>query len=351
MFLKIIPLFCIFFIGVSFAMEKNIKKIYPPKLSPGDTVAVIAPSLSGSIIAPDVRAIANQRFKKMGLKLVFGKHIEECDAFSSSSIQSRIEDLHWAFQDPTIKGIFTMIGGFNSNQLLPYIDWDLISKNPKVFYGYSDITALQNAILAKTGLVTYSGPHYSTFGQELYFDYIWDYCEKCLFLNDPIEILPSHAWSDDFWYLDQKDRIEIPNKGFYVINEGEASGTIIGGNLITLKMLQGTEYFPNFNNTILFLEDDYESLPHHFDRNLQSLISASNFKEVKALVLGRFQNKSLMTKEKLQKIIASKKELQNIPIIADVDFGHTSPIITFPIGGQAYLRATKSEIKLVIEKF
>lgn len=284
----------------------------------------------------------------MGLNVVFGKNIAETDAFHSSSIKSRLEDLHWAFADPQIKAIFTAIGGFNSNQLLPYIDWETIKNNPKIFCGYSDITALNNAICTKTGLVTYSGPHFSTFGQKLFFDYTLSYFKKCLLADGPIDVVASNEWSDDLWYLDQTDRNPIKNDGYYMINPGQATGTILGGNVATLRGLQGTQYFPDLKDTILFLEDDYESAPHHFDRDLQSLILANDFTKVRGIVFGRFQKSSKMSRSLMSKIVAGKKELRDIPIIADVDFGHTSPIITFPIGGKAHLSASESEIKLTI---
>ncbi len=141
-----------------------MNKIYPGKLKQGDEVRVVAPSRSLSIIGKEVQEIANKRFEELGLKLTFGKHVKEIDEFNSSSIQSRVEDLHEAFSDNNVKAVITVIGGFNSNQLLKYIDWNLIKDNPKIFLGYSDITALNNSIFSKTGLVTYSGPHYSTFG-------------------------------------------------------------------------------------------------------------------------------------------------------------------------------------------
>src|SRR5680860_1772809 len=139
-----------------------MKKIFPQKLKKGDKVRVIAPSRSMAIISQETRDIAKNRFEELGLELSFGKHIDEIDDFVSSSIESRIEDLHDAFCDSRVKAIFTVIGGFNCNQLLQYIDWDLIKNNPKIFCGFSDITALNNAIYAKTGLVSYSGPHYLT---------------------------------------------------------------------------------------------------------------------------------------------------------------------------------------------
>ena len=328
----------------------NNQKIYPAKLKAGDEVRIIAPSRSLAIISEEVRRIANKRFSDLGLKISFGKHVEEKDEFLSSSIESRIEDLHDAFQDKNVKAIITVIGGFNSNQLLRYIDWNLIRNNPKIFCGYSDITALSNAIFTKTGLISYSGPHYSTFGQELYFDYTLEYFKKCIFSEDPFEITPSELWSDDAWYENQKDRILIKNEGFLVINEGSAFGTIIGGNLGTLNLLQGTEYFPTLENSILFLEDDYESLPHTFDRDLQSLIHLPSFSGVKGIVIGRFQKASKMTNDLLIKIIKTKKELDNIPIIANLDFGHTDPKITFPIGGEANLIVKERKVKLELTK-
>ena len=142
--------------------------IIPNKIKTGDEVRVIAPSRSLALIAKEHIEIAIRRFNEMGLKVSFGRHVNECDQyFNSSSIESRVHDLHDAFSDPNVKVIMTIIGGFNCNQLLKYIDYDLISNNPKILCGYSDITALQNAIYAKTGVVTYSGPHFSTFGMLL----------------------------------------------------------------------------------------------------------------------------------------------------------------------------------------
>lgn len=327
-----------------------MNKIFPDKLKVGDEVRVVAPSRSLAIISPESREIANKRFQELGLKLSFGKHVEERDDFASSSIVSRVEDLHEAFKDKNVKAILTVIGGFNSNQLLRYIDWEVIKSNPKILCGFSDITALNNAFFAKTGLVTYSGPHYSSFGQKLYFDYTLDYFKKCLFSEEPFDIKPSESWSDDTWYKNQDDRKLIPNNGWLVLNEGKAEGTVLGANLCTFNLLQGTEYFSDLTGSILFLEDDEESAPHDFDRNLQSLIHLPGFSKVKGLVIGRFQNDSEMTNEKLTQIIKTKKELDNLPVVAGVDFGHTDPKITFPVGGEVKLYLAKSSSIIQIAK-
>ncbi|OGM27034.1 peptidase S66 [Candidatus Woesebacteria bacterium RIFCSPHIGHO2_12_FULL_40_20] len=327
-----------------------MQKIYPDKLNKGDEVRVIAPVRSLAIISKESRKIANKRFEDLGLKLTFGKHIEEIDNFASTTIESRVEDLHESFQDKNVKAIFTVIGGFNSNQLLRYIDWGLIKNNPKIFCGFSDVTALNNSLYAKTGLVNYSGPHYSTFGQELYFEYTLHYLKKCLLSDEPFEIKPSSDWSDDSWYKDQKNRNLIKNPGWLVINKGNAEGTLLGANLCTFNLLQGTEYMPELNNSILFLEDDGESHPHDFDRDLQSLIHLPAFNGVGGIVMGRFQKASEMTNAKLKKIIETKSELKGLPVIANVDFGHTDPKITFPIGGEVKIIANSNKPEITITK-
>jgi len=330
-----------------------MKIIYPEKLDEGDEIRIVAPSRSMAIISKETREIANKRFKEMGFKLSFGKNIEENNDLNSSKIESKIEDIQEAFLDKNVKGVITVIGGYNSNQLLKYIDWDIVKNNPKIFCGFYDIAILNNAILQKTGLVNYYGPHYSSFGQKLYFDYTLDYFKKCLMDNGPFDVFPSDNWSDDEWYKNQEERNLIKNEGWFIVNEGESKGTILGGNISTFNLLQGTEYFPEFKNTILFLEDD--DLPKsfsdvEFDRSLQSIIHQPLFNNVLGIIIGRFQKASCMTNEKIKKIIKSKKELVNIPVIANVDFGHTSPMITFPIGGEVELLAKEKSSKIKITK-
>jgi muramoyltetrapeptide carboxypeptidase LdcA involved in peptidoglycan recycling len=320
--------------------------IIPSRLKQGDKIMIISPADSLFFLTPEMQSIAQNRFHNLGLELVFSKNVYEVDEFDSSSIESRVEDLHQAFLDTSIKGIFASYGGYNSNQLLRYIDWEIIRSNPKIFVGYSDITALQNAIFTKTGLITYSGPLYSNFSQKLYFEYTLDYIEKSLFHTEEYSVLPSKSWSDDNWYKNQDNRDLISNNGWLIINGGEAEGRILGGNLCTFNLLQGTEYFPDITNSILFLEDDSEASLGLFERDLQSLIHLPNFNTVKGIVIGRFQKESKVVDDLLIKVIKSKRELNTIPIIANVDFGHTDPKITFPIGGRANLIVNNSQSSL-----
>lgn len=322
----------------------------PRKLKIGDEIRVVAPSSSLSIISKENREIALKRLNDLGFKVTFSKNAEEMDEFNSLSIKSRVADLHEAFADKNIKGVLAAIGGFNANQILKYLDYNLIKSNPKIICGFSDIDVLNNAIYAKTGLVNYSGPAFANFGMIKGFDYTMDYFRKCLMNEDSFEVMPSEEWSDDLWYLNQNKREFVKNKGYLLINKGKAEGKIIGGNLCTLNLLQGTEFIPSLKNAILFLEDDYTSKSVDFDRNLQSLIHLPNSGGVRGIVIGRFQKATEMTNESLIKIIKTKKELNKIPVIANADFGHTSPQITFPIGGTASLSAKNDGIRLEIIK-
>lgn len=326
-----------------------MKIIIPKKLARGDEIRVIALSQSMAIVNNESKKAADKCLSGLGLKVTLGKHVNETDIMQSSSIESRIEDLHSAFADPKVKGIFTAIGGYNCNQLLKYIDWDLIKKNPKIFCGYSDITALNNAILAKTGLVTFSGPHYSTFGRQYDNEYTIEYFIKCIMQDEDFEIVPSIRWDDRKWYINQKDRTSFKNESMIIINKGSAEGTIVGGNLATFGLLKGTEYFPSLNNSILFIEDcDSSADPVEFDRNLQAFIHLPEFSGVRGIVIGRFEINSKMTKKTLAHIIKTKKELDNIPVIANADFGHTDPKFTFPIGGKAKISADEeSKIEII----
>ncbi len=320
-----------------------IPTLHPLPLECGHEVRVIAPSRSLSLIDAHVRAIALQRLAELGLKVTFSQHAEESSLYyTHGSIAHRVHDIHDAFKDPKVKAILTSLGGYNANQLLEHLDYDLIKANPKIFCGFSDITALSNAIYAKTGLVTYSGPHFSSFGMLHGFEYTLEYFTKIFFQQHPISIASSLQWSNDAWYKDQENRNFYDNEGMFVINKGTAQGSIIGGNLCTLNLLQGTEYMPTMKNKILFLEDDAltgKDFLFNFDRDLQSLMHLPQFTTVKGIVLGRAEKECAMSKEKWVALIKNKSELDHIPVIAGADFGHTTPFFTFPIGGEVRIEA------------
>ena len=317
-----------------------MQKIIPERLKVGDKVMVIAPSRGIKIIGQDCREIARQRLESLGLKVVFAPNTtdENWDYMGSSSIEKRVSDIHTAFADKSVKAILTIIGGANSNQLVKYIDYDLIKNNPKIFCGFSDITALHSAIRAKTGLETYYGPHFSSLGMKHGCDYTFEHFVKMLMTEGRDEVKPSEIWSDDLWFLDQEKREFEAGEGYWNIHNGRAKGEINGGNLCTFNLLLGTSYRPEFKpDTILFVEDTEVSPLADFERNLQALLYQPDFKNVKGLVIGRFQKGSKVTREGLEFILNNKAELKDLPILANVDFGHSSPLLTIPLGGTAIL--------------
>jgi muramoyltetrapeptide carboxypeptidase LdcA involved in peptidoglycan recycling len=320
----------------------------PAKINPGDTICIVSPSRSLGVVSAQTRDIATKTLSRLGLQVVFGHNTEVLDRFRSSSIEQRIADLHEGFLNPQIKAILTSLGGYNCNQLLSHLDYDLIREHPKILCGYSDITALDNAIFAKTGLVTYSGPHYSTFGMVLGMEYTLEYFHKCLMENSAFNLLPSPTWSDDPWYQNQAARQFIPSPGYLVIQEGYAEGRFIGGNLCTLNLLQGTAYMPSLENSILLVEDDSESQIDHFDRDLQSLLHLPGSEGVRGLVIGRFQKASGITDEILTEAIRNKPELRGIPVVANANFGHCNPQFTFPVGGRGLVNAENGQATIAI---
>lgn len=325
--------------------------VIPPKLRPGDTIRVIAPSRSLAMLPDDQHATSTQRMETLGLRVTFGQRVREVDAFGSTSVASRVADLHEAYIDPSVRGVLTIIGGFNCNQLLRAIDWDLIARHPKVFCGYSDITALSNAMLARSNLVTYSGPHFSTYAMIQGIEYDLAGFRRCAMEEGPFEVEPSPVWSDDEWFLDQQNRTFHRNEGPQTLRPGAAVGTIVGGNLCTLNLLHGTEWMPRLDGSLVFVEEDGQAAgltPLEFDRNLQSLLHQPGADGIAGLVIGRFQPGSKVTADLLRGIVGSKPELASVPVAAGFDFGHTTPHFTFPIGGRARLDCTGPRPRLTV---
>lgn len=326
-----------------------MQKIIPQKLQPGDTVMVIAPSRGLNIIGGDCREIAAERFEAMGLKVKFADNLLKgnYNKLGTLSAADSAADVMQAFADKSVKAVFTLIGGFNSNRILSLLDYDLIRRNPKILCGFSDVTALLDAVNAKTGLEVYYGPHYSSFGMKKGCEYTAEYMKKMLFADEKIEIKSSAEWSDDLWFADQENRVFIKNDGYWNIRGGHASGAAAGGNLGTFCLLAGTEYSPRFEkDTILMIEDTSDCTATVFDRTLQSVCSRPDFKNVRGLVIGRFQKGSEMSRETLEYIIKSKPELDGMPVLANVDYGHTTPVITIPLGGTAEI----ADGRLFLEK-
>lgn len=304
------------------------------RLKKGDHIRVVSPSSSIERIGGfEANVAAKERLEALGFRLSFSEHYFENDIFDSAPIASRVADLEAAFADETVDAILTTIGGFNCNELLPYLDFDLIAQNPKIFCGYSDTTALLNAIYAKTGMQTYMGPAYSSFKMEQGQQY-----QTRSWLNavtqDTYQLTPSPEWSSDAWYLPDAPRTFYPTE-WKVYNPGQASGTAIGGNLSTFALLHGTEFVPKPEKYILFLEEAEEDHYTEFTRHFAALLQ--NYPNPQAILIGRFPKETKMTEEILLAILDKHPILKKVPVLYDLDFAHTQPLFTITIGGQVEL--------------
>ncbi|WP_312951280.1 LD-carboxypeptidase [Streptococcus parasuis] len=301
------------------------------RLKKGDHIRVVSPSSSIERIGGfEANVAAKEKLEALGFRLSFSEHYFKNDIFDSAPIASRVADLEAAFANETIDAILTTIGGFNCNELLPYLDFDLIAQNPKIFCGYSDTTALLNAIYAKTGMQTYMGPAYSSFKMEQGQQY-----QTTSWLNavtqDTYHLTPSLEWSSDAWYLPNAPRTFYPTE-WKVYNPGQASGIAIGGNISTLNLLTGTEFAPRPDIYVLFLEeaedDDYLIIARHLTALLQT------YPNPQAVVFGRFPKETKLTEEILLTILDKHPILKKVPVLYDLDFAHTQPLFTITIGGQ-----------------
>ena len=306
----------------------------PARMLPGDEIRVIAPSRSLSIIWPVMYDGAVEYWKERGHHVTFGRRSRELEDFMSPSIAAKVDDIHEAFADPKVKMVISCIGGFNCNHVLPHLDYDLIARNPKILCGYSDVTALLHAVHAKTGLVTYHGPHFSTFGLDKDRDYSWRVFTDCLMHSDPVQLLPSAAAGE-----------------YTVLQPGCCEGPIIGGNLCTLNLLQGTPYMPELRGKVLFLEDDNimgEYFCYEFARNLASLLQCEGAQEIVGIVFGRFDESCGMDADVMRRVIRDVVP-ENIPVIFGANFGHVFPMVTFPIGGRVRVEAEESAVITLLE--
>lgn len=322
---------------ISICEVLNMKKIT------NQHIRVLSPSSSIERIGGfDANISAKQYLENLGFTLSFSKHYFENDLLGSASIQSRVSDLHDAFSDNTVDIILATIGGFNCNELLPYLNFELIAQNPKIFCGYSDTTALLNAIYAQTKLQTYMGPSYSSFKMEKLQDYQTESWLTAL-EQDSYNLKESKEWGDNPWYLPDAP-LTFSETKWKVYHHGTARATLIGGNLSTFSLLRGTPYAPQEKDYILFVEEAEEDDYIEFDRNLAALLQA--YPNPQALLIGRFPKECRMTEKLLLYILDKHPVLKTIPVMYDLDFAHTQPLFTITIGAQVYVNSQNMEITI-----
>ena len=306
-------------------------------------IRIIAPSDSWKPDREDSYVRAQHRLKDMGYNVSYATHVKSVAYLGTYYAQQRAKDFNDAFRDPAVDVIIALHGGFAANEILPYIDWELIKANPKPLVGYSDITVLVNAIYAMTGVTAYLGPNLGTIGYEKLWKYTLDGLLAAI-SGKKYELVPSAQ------YIDEKTEYQaLP---WQVIEQGSAQGVLLGGNIQTLFLLQGTDYRLKFDQDyILAVEDDSlskEYTLHGFSRNLESILQLPNARQyLKGIMIGRFEAASKVDPKELSKVLHAKK-IDNVPIVANLDFGHTAPIATLPIGGKVILVADKNGVNISI---
>ncbi|MBM2816825.1 MAG: muramoyltetrapeptide carboxypeptidase [Ignavibacteria bacterium] len=303
----------------------NLPIIFPEALKKGDTIGVIAPGTA--VTDPDDIGRAEEVLSYFGLKMKLGKYVSSGNGYKTRPIAQRLDDIHSFFEDKNISGIFCIRGGYGCGRLLDKIDYELIRNNPKVFLGYSDITAMHLAINKFSGLATFHGPvMLSAFTQ-----FTADNMHRAIFSAQPMGMLNNPDFKSNL-------RSSYPVRK---IKGGKASGVLIGGNLSLIASLMGTPYQIEAKDKILFLEDVSEE-PFRIDRMLNQLRLGGIFNEVKGIVFGRCadcETKSSVWDLSLGEVLDSYFSVLDIPVIYGLMIGHTQDQLTLPIGVRAELDA------------
>ena len=321
--------------------------IKPPKLNPGDKIATV--SLSWGIAGePNVRWRYNLAVKRMkdifGLECIAAPNSMRGEKYLKENAEARADDLMWAFDNQDIKGIVANIGGNDSIRLFPYIGYDIIRNNPKVFIGYSDIMNVHFMCL-KAGLSTFYGANLLTsFGEPQGApQYTINHFSKVFFNAEPIGVIdsPDAFCCDKHDYKNESAVYTYNQCGKYERLQGQG---IVTGRLLCghtgIKDLEQTSFFALFeenNDIILFIEDIVEYVsPEAFAEFFIWLGNKSVMQNVISLIIGRF-NEYPENHDYKNAVLKAMKELEltGLPILYNMPFGHTSPICVMPYGAAA----------------
>ncbi|THH41168.1 S66 peptidase family protein [Neolewinella litorea] len=286
----------------------------PARLRPGDTVGLITPA---SFLDDEGLERAVTQIEGLGLRVKLGRYVRSENGFLAGTDAERLGDLHAMFGDRDVQAVWCARGGYGSARLLPDLNYNLIRRNPKILVGYSDITALLNAITRETGIITYHGPVGSS--------EFTAYTEKHLRMA---------LWEGEEW-----STIHPPEEGPepYIIRPGRASGELWGGNLSLLVASVGTDFTPPIDDSLLFIEEVGEK-PYRIDRMLTQLRQAWKLDKVAGIVLGTFKDceadpddRSLTLRETLTERLGDL----DVPVAYGLPIGHIKDMCTLPVGGRA----------------
>jgi muramoyltetrapeptide carboxypeptidase len=286
-----------------------------PRLQPNQTVGVIAPSspVEKSEISEGLRLLMS-----FPLKVRQGRHLFDSSNYLAGSDHERASDLHEMFADPEVKAIFCTRGGYGSARLLTEIDFSVIRNNPKIFVGFSDITALLIALYTQCGLVTIHGPTLTNLPN----DKNWEHLSRLITTSQGLQVSFQHG---------------------ITIKEGKARGTLLGGNLSTLCSLLDTPFLPSFDGIILFIEEKGES-PYRLDRMLTQLLLSDRLNKLAGLVIGHM--KDCEKEEEINALLHERLGRLPIPVAAGLPVGHGGENISLPLGLPAVLDTERMVLEI-----
>jgi muramoyltetrapeptide carboxypeptidase len=329
--------------------------VRPPRLREGDIVGIISPSWGGGAAHPHRVERGVDYLESLGFRVRIAPHAMNSAGNVSDTAENRAADIHAMFSDPEVKALIATIGGDHSCHLLPLLDFDLIRQNPKILMGYSDVTVLNVAIWEKTGLFTFNGPALMAELAEYpkVFDYTERYMLKALCSAEPIgEIEPSGWWTEEFLDWGEKEdltreRTRQASSGWAWLKGGSAEGVLVGGCLESMQHLRGTPYWPDLDGAILFLETSEEKpSPETVDGILMDYENMGAFGWIRGLLFGRPYGYTQEEREQLHEVILERTERYDFPVVADMDFGHTSPMFTLPVGCRAVIDAGRERFEI-----
>jgi len=314
--------------------QASPKALKPQRLKPGDTVALVSPS-GASAIRFEV-TLVKESLEALGFKVKFAEHLLDRYGYLGGRDEARASDLLAQFADPSVAGIVAIRGGWGCARILPLLDYELIRKNPKVFIGYSDITALLLAFQAKTGLVCFHGP----IGFDPWNAFTVDYFKKVVMEAVPVAMQNPTEVGDHLTQVENRVQTIVP---------GGAVGILRGGCLSIISSLLGTEYVPSWKDTVLFVEDIEEEV-YRIDRMMTHLKLAGVLRQVKGFIFGKCtdcdpdQGYGSLT---LEQVLDDHIRPLGIPAWYGSMIGHLPKKFTVPLGIEAKVDAEKGLIELL----
>jgi len=323
--------------GASAAASQAGAAATPARLKPGDTVGLVAPA--NATFNTYELDIARDSLQALGLNVRVGTHLRDRHGYLAGQDRDRAADINAFFKDPSVAAVLPIRGGWGSARLLPYLDYEMIRRNPKVVAGYSDVTALLTALHARSGLVTFHGPN----GMGRWDAYSLDYFRRVLFDGEAVSFANTPRQTDTNVLTATQYRI-------LTIREGTARGRLLGGNLSVLAGIAGSPYLPAWDGAILFLEDVREDI-YRVDRMLTTLKLAGILDRIRGFVFGTCSEcgpgdggYGALTFEELW---ADHIAPLNIPAWAGAMIGHGMPQWTLPVGAEVEIDAAAGSIRML----